>query len=289
MRWDIAAAALTYSWRGWPVFPCRVENGNKRPLVKEWQHVASTDEQQIREWWPRRFPHAAIGVPTGHGGARFVVLDIDVKRAQDNGFDTLAELGHAVLPDTPMVHTPSGGLHLYFDPGDRLIRNTAGKKGRGIGRGLDVRGDGGFVVVPGPGSGYRWDPVYKIDHLPLALAPDWLVAPEPDHHYSGGRPVHPSAGLSPYAEMALDRACRRIIAAPVGEQEITLHSEAFAIGTLAGARGIPADFARRTLLWAARQICDYDPRRPWRPEEVERKVNRAFDRGLQHPRKASNG
>jgi putative DNA primase/helicase len=177
MRWDIAAAALTYSRRGWPVFPCRVENGNKRPLVKEWQRVASADEQQIREWWPRRFPHAAIGVPTGHGCVRFVVLGIDVKRAQDNGFDTLAELGHAVLPDTPMVHTPSGGLHLYFDPGDRLIRNTAGKKGRG----LDVRGDGGFVVVPGPGSGYRWDPVYKIDHLPLALAPDWLVAPEPDH------------------------------------------------------------------------------------------------------------
>jgi hypothetical protein len=95
--------------------------------------------------------------------------------------------------------------------------------------------------------------------------------------------------LSPYADAALARAWRRIITAPDREQEATINGESFAIGTLAGAGGIPVDYARRTLLWAARQVRDYDPRRPWRPAEIEHKVNRAFDDGLRRPREVRNG
>jgi hypothetical protein len=50
-------------------------------------------------------------MPTGEATG-FVVLDIDVKRPDANGFDTLAELGRAILRNTPMVHTASGGLHV---------------------------------------------------------------------------------------------------------------------------------------------------------------------------------
>jgi len=77
--------------------------------------------------------------------------------------------------------------------------------------------------------------------------------------------------------------------APESEQEAASNGESFAIGTLAGAGGIPVDYARRTLLWAARQVRDYDPRRPWRPAEIEHKVNRAFDDGLRRPREVRNG
>jgi hypothetical protein len=98
--------------------------------------------------------------------------------------------------------------------------------------------------------------------------------------------VRPATGLSPYAEAALDGACRRILAAADGEQEQTLNGEAFSIGTLAGAGAIPADFARRVLLWAARQIPDYDHRHPWRAREIKRKVGCAFADGLRHPREA---
>ena len=72
------------------------------------------------------------------------------------GFDSLEELGFAILPNTRMSQTASSGLHLHFDPADHGIRNTAGKKGRGIGPGLDWRGDGGYVILPAPGSGYAW-------------------------------------------------------------------------------------------------------------------------------------
>jgi hypothetical protein len=91
-------------------------------------------------------------------------------------------------------------------------------------------------------------------------------------------------GLSPYAAAALDEACRKILAAPNGAQEATLNCEAFSIGTLAGANAIPEVFARRTLLWIAAQIVNFDFGRPWYPAEIERKVNRAFDDGMRHPR-----
>ena len=61
--------------------------------------------------------------------------------------------------------------------------------------------------------------------------PERVEAPEP---------VKPTTGLSPYAEAALDSACRRIISKPVGEQESELNGESFSIGTLAG--GIAHDF-----------------------------------------------
>ena len=212
------------------------------------------------------------------------VLDVDVKYpATAYGFDSLAELGFAVLPDTPMTHTASGGLHLWFDPGGREIPNTQGAKGRGIGPGLDWRGEGGFVILPSPDSGYCWDPRLNLDTLALAPIPPVLLPREPQRQ-SSGRPLRPATGLSPYAEAALDSACRRIVEAPPGEQEATLNGEAFAIGTLAGAGGIPGDFARRALIWAARRIPDYDRRRPWRGDEIERKVARAFAAGLAHPR-----
>jgi hypothetical protein len=118
--------------------------------------------------------------------------------------------------------------------------------------------------------------------------PEALLPREPER-VEVAEPVKPTAGLSPYAEAALDSACRRIIAAPAGEQEATLNGEAFAIGTLAGAGAVPADFARRALAWAALRMPNHDPRRPWQPREVELKVERAFTEGLRRPREVRHG
>ena len=125
---------VKYARRGWRVFPCQWRGARrKQPLTKRGFYDASSDPAQIREWWERS-PHALIGSPTGRLTG-FVVLDMDSKRAGATGFDTLAELGFAMLPETPMAHTASGGLHLYFEPPDRIeIRNTAGAYGAGIGK-----------------------------------------------------------------------------------------------------------------------------------------------------------
>jgi hypothetical protein len=276
--------ALSYARRGWPVFPCHWHGERKkRPLVERGLHAANRDGSQIRDWW-RQWPNALIGVPTGRASG-FVVLDVDVKGAA-NGFDTLADLGFAILPDTAMVHTASGGLHIYFDPSEHDMPCTTGAKGRGIGPGLDWRGEGGYVIVPSPRSGYHWDPQGDLDTSALAPVPTALLPRTPRRPTAITRPVRPTAGLSPYAEAALNVACRHIIEAPAGEQETTLNSEAFAIGTLAGAGAIPSDFARRALIWVARKIPDYDHRHPWRAPEIERKVNRAFEDGVRHRRAA---
>ena len=63
------------------------------------------------------------------------MLDIDIKDDRRNGFDALADLGYSILPDTPMAHIGSAGLHLYFSPGSHDIRNTNGERGRVSGPG----------------------------------------------------------------------------------------------------------------------------------------------------------
>jgi hypothetical protein len=282
-------AALGYAARGWPRFPCQWQGlRRKHPLTVHGHLDASTDPAVITAWW-RRWPKALIGVSTGRASG-FVVLDVDVKYADRYGFDTLDALGVTFLPETPMVHTASNGLHLYFALPDFIeIACTEGERGSGIGPGLDWRGASGYVIAPSPGSGYSWDPHWNFDTVALAPVPTALFPREPERPAAAVRPVRPTAGLSPYAEAALDSACRRIIAAPAGQQEVILNAECFAIGTLAGAGGIPSDFARRALIYAARQIPDYDHRRPWRARDIVSKVNRAFDQGKQRPREARRG
>jgi putative DNA primase/helicase len=276
--------SLAFSKRGWRVFPC-IPRGprRKQPLTPNGFRDASTDLAIIARWW-RRWPNALIGLATG-AASGFVVLDVDVKYADSYGFDTLDALGFAMLPETPMAHTASGGLHLYFAPPlDPEIGCTEGDKGRGIGRGLDWRGRGGYIIAPSPGSGYEWDAHKNLDTVRLATVPPALLPRAPERTVPA-RPIEPADGLSPYARAALNDACRHIVAASEGQQEATLNGEAFAIGTLAGAGAVPPDFALSVLLYAAGQIQDYDLRRPWRPAEIQCRVNRAFDAGMRHPRK----
>jgi hypothetical protein len=273
-------AALHYAARNWPVFPCK-RYPDKAPLTEHGFKDATTDRAQIRDWWTT-WSDALLGVPTG-AAIGFVVLDVDTKRGID-GWKTLAELeGCPIPPAVPTVITASGGAHLYYQRPEGGFRNTGGQGGRGIGIGLDWRADGGYVIVPAPGSGYRWGPLHFGNCQPQPVPPHLL--PRDPARTTPAKPVRPARGLSPYGSAALDKACRCIATAPSGEQEMTLNSEAFCIGTLAGSGAIPADFARRSLQYAAAQMTSHDPAHPWRASDIEIKVDRAFRDGMQHPRK----
>jgi len=266
---------LIYAARGRLIFPCRAKD---RPLVK-WREAATTDEATIRSWW-KRWPQAQVGLPTGES---FVVLDVDVT-STPTGLDTLAELGFTLWFETPTVHTPSGGLHAYFRYPQPPIRNTTGKRGRGIGPNLDWRGVGGYVIAPSRHSGYRWDPHLGSD-TPMAEVPAALLP-----KIIGPREVEPppraAPGLSRYGQGALDKACRVILNARHGEQESTLNGECFSIGQLVAGGEIPRGFGRDVLQWTAGKLASYDPRRPWQPLELERKVSAAFSAGMRNPRGA---
>lgn len=159
--------ALSYAKRGLPVFPC---NEEKRPKVAGGFHSATTDEQQVKEWWTR-WPDALIGLPTG-SKTGVMVLDVDVRPFYD-GNDALAELSakHGPIPDTVEVLTPSGGRHIYFQYHDGLT-NSAGQ----LGLGLDIRAEGGYVIAPDsivPG-GKRYEIEASSPETP-ARAPAWLL------------------------------------------------------------------------------------------------------------------
>lgn len=275
--------ALRYAARGWPVFPCQWQGPRRKsPLTRNGLTDATTDLAAIEAWW-RKDPLALIGVPTGKP-IGCVVLDIDRKNGVD-GLATYGKLDCPILPPVPTARTSSGGFHLYFERPSEGLRNTNGSRGRGIGPGLDWRGDGGYVILPSARSGYRWDHWTFENTRPRPIPPPVLPR-EPVRQAKAMPPVRPETGLTPYASAALDHACRRIQAAPNGEQEATLHAECFSIGTLAGAGAIPAGFARRSLHWAASRLPSYDRARPWGAAELARKIDRSFDEGRRHPRVA---
>jgi hypothetical protein len=268
-----------------PIFPCRAKDANlrkkrKSPYTARGFHDASLDPKVIALWW-QHWPDALIGMPTGRVSRRWV-LDIDVKDDSANGFDSLEDIGPAILPETPMVHTASGRLHVYFDAGDRELRSSAGL----IGPGLDVRGERGYVILPSPGSDYWWDLQWNFDTAVPVAAPDWLWPPQPSRAPSTEMAIKPVVGLSPYGKAAIDGAVRAIMNAGHGQQERTLNAECFSIGTLAGAGVVRGDIALRALLFAAQRMPNYDPAWPWRDEEIDSKVRRAFNAGTRHPREA---
>lgn len=252
-----------------PVFPCLE---TKAPACPSGFKSAATDPDRIVELW-RLYPGPLIGTPTG---VAFDVLDIDAKHAAAR--DWWAEM-RRWLPETRTHRTRSGGLHLLFRP-DPDRRCSAGK----IAKGVDVRACGGYIIF-WPAAGLPVPCQSPLAQWPAWLAPPKLAAP------CGARahPITRTEGMSRYAEGAIDAACRNIIGAPNGEQEITLVREAFSIGTLAGAGGAPAGFARDALHWAAHKVPSFDARRPWCLDQLIVKIDRAFDAGLSHPREVRHG
>jgi hypothetical protein len=248
-------AALAYAARGWSVFPTR----NKRPLTPHGLKDGTIMADRIDGWW-RAWPDAAPAIVTGEISG-LVVLDIDVDDAKGiDGRDALDSRGIATHPTTPTAHTPRGGLHLLFAHPGYEIRNSAGR----IGPGLDVRGDGGYIVAP-PEPGRCWDPHLGLD-TPLALMPDWMIDRDLmlPQALSEPRP-RPVVRLSRYCEIALDNAVHAIVSAPSGQQQQTLNREVFSIGRLAGSGAIAPGLALEALTWAARQMTVHKAHEPWRP------------------------
>ena len=62
------------------------------------------------------------------------------------GFHSLLDLmeRYGILPETSVVHTGGGGLHFYFEHPGFHTPNSVSE----LGPGLDLRGDGGYVLLP---------------------------------------------------------------------------------------------------------------------------------------------
>ncbi|MEO2035808.1 MAG: bifunctional DNA primase/polymerase [Planctomycetaceae bacterium] len=152
-------AAVEYAEHSMRVFPC---NDGKKPLIKSWPTLATTDPDQIREWWAK-WPSANVGIATGQA-SNLLVLDIDIKGGS-NGFAELEAFVGCPVEDmeAPRYSTPSGGQQLWFayPAGDDSGICTKAHIG---GLSIDTRANGGYACVP---------PSHTANG-----SYDWIVEPE---------------------------------------------------------------------------------------------------------------
>jgi KaiC/GvpD/RAD55 family RecA-like ATPase len=128
---------------------------DKQPIISDWPNKAS-------ETYPDTMPdHEEWGLVTGED---FWVLDVDKKHPE--AFAWLQS--KTDIPNTYTVSTRNGGRHLYFKkPEGITVRNKQCLLGV---PGVDVRGEGGYVIAPGS-PGY----VVVNDNDPIVYAPQWLI------------------------------------------------------------------------------------------------------------------
>lgn len=171
----------------WSVFPIHepTKNGKcscsrkdncprpaKHPRTSDGFKSATTNEQQIREWW-EKWPNASIGIATGNQSG-IVVLDIDPRSGGDKSLRELIS-SNSEMPKTVRVKTGGGGEHFYFkNPNEAVIGNKAG-----VAKGIDVRGNGGYIIAPPSkhisGGQYLWESQSGPADCKLEDPPSWLL------------------------------------------------------------------------------------------------------------------
>ena len=247
---------------GLPVFPC---SADKHPIVATGFKAATTDPESILRAF--NAPGAAmIGMPTGSASG-LVVVDVDIK----NGARGMAWLdeNREALPQTRTHKTRSGGLHLVFRaPAEVEIRNSASR----VAPGVDVRGDGGYVILP-PSPGYA-----VADPGEPAEMPKWLVRACLPPAAAPVAPAAPRDNTAPrYATVALDGEVADVMRAGEGTRNDRLNIAAVKLGGLVGG-GLLARSTVEADLARAAQTAGLDAK------EIAATIKSGLDYGIAHPR-----
>ncbi|WP_252346708.1 bifunctional DNA primase/polymerase [Acetobacter sp. P1H12_c] len=208
----VALYAQKLARHGLKVFPC---NEDKTPACK-WGELATKCPESIPMLW-RTYPGVLIGVVTG-AVSGFDALDIDLYKPEAD--DWYQE--HCTrLTGTRTHRTRSGGLHLLFRHRENM-RNSASR----IASGVDVRGDGGYIIW-WPAAGYE-----VVDKSAATQWPAWLVEmAQPS--------LPPKADLKQiedgmrnadrYVQGAVRAAVQAVASAPAGGRNDRLNAETFSL------------------------------------------------------------
>lgn len=273
-------AALNYASRGIPVFPI-AEGAKKPPKVSGGFKAATTDEEQIREWWTR-WPNANIAAATGPGTG--IVLDVDFRHDGQESLEKLVNL-HGEFRITRMVTSGTEenptGMHIYFadDP----------KIGDSVGRlpGLDVRGSGtGYIMLPpsvkSDGT-YIWE-IFE-DLVPV---PAWFHSIFGKKQVASARPtVSPNTNeIRAAAQIALTDQLLRLskVQPGTGQRHSKLNEVSYIIGRYVAGGGIPREYAENEIKGTFAKLNLGENKSKIVPEaEIERIIQDAFDAAGQNP------
>lgn len=167
---------------GWWVFP--VKPRDKTPMTERGFKNASNKPEIVRQWWAKT-PNANIGLDCGRSG--FVVIDLD-KRADADGLVEWERFtaNHKLQPRTATSLTGGGGRHLLFKTLEGVkIKNSASR----LAPGIDVRADGGYIVLPPSihpsGKPYAWEnDDTEVEPIPEAVVQILTTEPDPWQIYT---------------------------------------------------------------------------------------------------------
>ncbi|MFH9553279.1 bifunctional DNA primase/polymerase [Streptomyces sp. NPDC017435] len=261
MNRHLLYAALDAAERGWAVLPLRP--GDKRPALhgedvcpaigdcagghRKWEERATIDPDRIRRAWGE-LPFN-VGIATGPSG--LVVVDLDMPKRKSSTdtpsgvttFTALCERAGQAVPTTRTVRTASGGVHLYFTaPAGVRLGNTAGR----LGKRIDTRAWGGYVVAPG--SITRAGAYAVVTDVPPAPLPEWLSSRLTGRQLVRALTAAPSAvRASKYAAAALNAETASVRQAPEGERNATLLRAARALGRFVAWGDLPREQVEEAL------------------------------------------
>lgn len=181
---DMVSVAQSYAKRRWPVLPLHgltdegctcgnvaCQSPGKHPRITGWKEQSTTNEDRIRGWW-KRWPNSNVAIVTGRTSG-IVVLDVDPRHGGDESLAAL-EAEHGLIPSTVQALTGGGGQHFFFRHPGRHVPNQVS-----LAPGLDIRGDGGYIVAPssrGRFRFYEWEASSHPEDVQLAPMPAWLLA-----------------------------------------------------------------------------------------------------------------
>jgi Bifunctional DNA primase/polymerase, N-terminal/D5 N terminal like len=268
---------------GWSII---LTGKDKRPMITSWKPFQSRrpTEAELSTWVKLNPPTWAV--VTGAVSGR-ITLDFD----GGAGRQTLSNLGIE-----PHRSTPSGGYHADFIYPGWKVPTLNAKSKRELGArwpGLDVRGDGGYVIFSGrtDRGEYRWlrDPKpHKLDILPPDLRDflGLLRAPRPPAPQSNGKSHVMLADGRVKAEhlirMALDRvgadgrnnvglwlACQlRDNGYSLADAEAAMQNyRSRCPGTNSKAEEEP--YTEKEVQASLREAFSRPPRAPWNPSEQQ--------------------
>lgn len=158
--------AKIYKGKGFSVIPL-IPKG-KKPAITSWteyQNRIATDDE-LQKWFGNGSKYN-VGIVTGKI-SKIDVLDLDSQEA-------IQYAKNHKFPETPAVKTYKG-FHVYYKHKDG-VRNFQKRDDL---PGIDLRGDGGYVVAPPSlhpsGHNYHWVEGKGLDDIPYGELPEVVLA-----------------------------------------------------------------------------------------------------------------
>lgn len=154
---------------GWKVFPCHgvvdgtctcgnrdCESPGKHPRTHNGVKAATDNIEQLRSWY-KQFAHCNWGIACGQASG-IIVIDLDPRKDGYDSFDEYEQNRHGKknFSATLIANTGGGGRHIFLKAPDQPVKNRVNWM-----PGVDIRGDGGYVILPPgthiSGATYEWE------------------------------------------------------------------------------------------------------------------------------------